>query len=693
MMTVPMMLPDPHNNEPVPEAPGSRAESLWHRCCDHIARTINAIFAPKDPVTARQAPAIIFVALLLWGSLMAFPQRPAGNTLDPSWQQALAYAAKNNLQAGVDYVFTFGPLGLFMNNIYEGHGLYFTVLYDPDIFYSQIAWEAVINLFLAGVIIAVTLRLPGTLQKTVFLVIAAVILPISKDALYLFSIVAVTLLAIRKSRRFAVTAASLLFLAVVALMKFTFFTLACVSVLAIFVAIYRVRSWKVGIAVIVAYAVFLALAWIAAGQALLNLPQYVRGSLEITRGYSEAMAIEGSWWQVVLAVCILALAAGQAVISCLVRPLELARFAAAAVVLAALAMAWKAGFVRQDLHAFIFFVFAAGVAFLISAAASRRGLRRSLAMMMWGQVLAATLGIFASGRIMGYGPSNFIGIWNARLVGNVKTLLSPSTTRNELDRRLRAMQREFDLPRIKAAVGSATVDLFSYEQGVLFLNDLTWHPRPVFQSYSAYTPALLAANAAFFDGDDAPRFVIFKLEPIDNHFPAMEDAGAMKVILRDYAPLFAEGGFLLFEKRPSKAPAEKDKVLLERQVGFGEQVDISALDGKCLLLGLGIDYSTSGKLRTFLYKAPPVFLDARTADGHTYRFRIIPAIARSGFIICPFFRGQEDLLAWYSGGQLPRIVSFAVVLRPRDRRYFTSRVTVTLTSCGEHRATDYRRDP
>ncbi|MCD6404803.1 MAG: hypothetical protein J7M19_03145 [Planctomycetes bacterium] len=684
-----------HNDASAPEPGVSRAESLWHRCCDRIARAVNAIFAPKEPVTARWAPGVLFVALVLWGSLMAFPERPAGNTLDPSWQQALAHAAKNNLQAGVDYIFTFGPLGRFMDNIYEGHGFYFTVLYDPDIFYSQIAWEVVINLFLAGVLIAVTLRLPGALQKAVFLLVAAVILPVSKDALYLFSIVAVTLPAIRESRRFTVTAAALLFLAVVALMKFTFFTLACIAVLAVFVWMCKRRSWKAGIAVIAAYAVFLALAWIAAGQALWNLPQYVRGSLEITRGYSEAMALEGSSWQVILAVCILALAAGQAVISCLVRPLELGRFAAAAVVAAAFAVAWKTGFVRQDLHAFIFFVFAAGAAFLIAGPVSGRRLRRTVGVMMWVQVLAATLGIFSSGRIMGYGPSNFIGIWNARVVGNVKTLLSPAATRNELDRRLREMQREFDLPRIRAAVGNTTIDLFSYEQGVVFLNGLTWHPRPVFQSYSAYTPALLAANAAFFEGDDAPRFVIFKLEPIDERFPAMEDSGALKVILRDYAPLFAEGGYLLFEKCAAAGRAEGGKVLLEREVGFNEPVDISTLDGKCLLLGLDIGYSASGKMRKFFYKAPPVFLDVRTADGQTYKFRIIPAMARSGFVIRPFFRGQEDLLGWYTGADLPRIVSFAVVLRPRDRRYFRERVAVTLTStsCGENHATTYQRNP
>ncbi|MDR2058321.1 MAG: hypothetical protein LBP83_08620, partial [Dysgonamonadaceae bacterium] len=39
------------------------------------------------------------------------------------------------------------------------------------------------------------------------------------------------------------------------------------------------------------------------------------------------------------------------------------------------------------------------------------------------------------------------------------------------------------------------VDVFPYDIALLYAYDLNWSPRPVFQSYSAYTPVLDQINA------------------------------------------------------------------------------------------------------------------------------------------------------------------------------------------------------
>ena len=108
---------------------------------------------------------------------------------------------------------------------------------------------------------------------------------------------------------------------------------------------------------------------------------------------------------------------------------------------------------------------------------------------------------------------------------------------------------EFELPQVKARVGDSTIDAMSCCQGILLINDLNYRPRPVFQSYSSYTPYLLAENARFFRSDFAPKFVLFKLEAV-NGCPALEDGQALMELSRLYAPVLHEGDFILFQRLP-----------------------------------------------------------------------------------------------------------------------------------------------
>ncbi len=72
-------------------------------------------------------------------SLLSFGGPPANISLDGSWTQALSYAINHGFQAGVDYIFTYGPLGYFSANS----------AYDADLFYVFITWNIIVSLLLA----------------------------------------------------------------------------------------------------------------------------------------------------------------------------------------------------------------------------------------------------------------------------------------------------------------------------------------------------------------------------------------------------------------------------------------------------------------------------------------------------------------------------------------------------------------
>src|SRR5262249_34455668 len=128
---------------------------------------------------------------------------------------------------------------------------------------------------------------------------------------------------------------------------------------------------------------------------------------------------------------------------------------------------------------------------------------------------------------------------------NLSDILRPSEVISRFDARFEELARAYSLPRIKACVGAATVDMISYEQGLVFINQMNWRPRPVFQSYYACTPWLIAANAQFFQGPRAPEYLIFKFQTIDRRMPTLEDSGALVQVFHHYQPVLVEKGCLL----------------------------------------------------------------------------------------------------------------------------------------------------
>ena len=66
----------------------------------------------------RPWPGRAAVVVLLWLSRMILPGDIAYDELDWSWCRGLGYAVAHGWQAGVDTVFTFGPLGFFATGVY-----------------------------------------------------------------------------------------------------------------------------------------------------------------------------------------------------------------------------------------------------------------------------------------------------------------------------------------------------------------------------------------------------------------------------------------------------------------------------------------------------------------------------------------------------------------------------------------------
>jgi hypothetical protein len=71
---------------------------------------------------------------------------------------------------------------------------------------------------------------------------------------------------------------------------------------------------------------------------------------------------------------------------------------------------------------------------------------------------------------------------------------------------------------------SGSVDVYPLSQTVALAPSLTCRPRPIFQSYSAYTPKLAEMNAAYLRSNRAADHILFDVWTIDGRFAAQDDS-------------------------------------------------------------------------------------------------------------------------------------------------------------------------
>jgi hypothetical protein len=192
---------------------------------------------------------------------------------------------------------------------------------------------------------------------------------------------------------------------------------------------------------------------------------------------------------------------------------------------------------------------------------------------------------------------------------------------------------------------------------------------------------LAEANSRFFAGARAPQFVLFQMQPVDQRPPTLEDSQALLEVLHRYVPVLVEKGYLLLERSENNAhkPAPLARRFLRRQlIRIGEEVALDPAQEHPQLLSLEISYSRKGKLRKTLYKAPLLFLRVRTDYGGALTYRLIPGMARSGFLISPTMETVRDLMEMYGTSAGKRAVSFSVLTDAAGMGCYQDNIVMTL---------------
>jgi hypothetical protein len=385
-----------------------------------------------------------------------------------------------------------------------------------------------------------------------------------------------------------------------------------------------------------AFGLSLPLLWLAAGQDLGLLPTFVARQADIVSGYSEAMATDilaADWALPAAAAAIAALLAAVVAFTWGTRP---GRRAAAVGLVAFFCFAsFKQGFVRQgygNTPEFFVLAGAVGVAVATRAAGSWRILGQAIALGLIGLALFVMPGS---------------SLWHSlqasphlsALREGTRALTDPGY-RDELAAEARAsMRATYRLdPRIVAALGQRSVQIDPWEIGIAWAYDLNWHPLPVAQTYSAYTPGLDEMNSRALEGAHAPATILRYRggEPglgsgsIDGRFPGWESPEAMRTMLCEYRATITTARFQLLERSGGRCGYVRR--LGAVRADTGTPIDVPAPPNPETMVFariMGVQVDGWEALRNGLYRARErtVQLD----EGP--RWRLVPATAADGLIL------------------------------------------------------------
>lgn len=399
--------------------------------------------------------------------------------------------------------------------------------------------------------------------------------------------------------------------------------------------------------------------WIAAGQSPATLPRYIISMTRLASGYADAMAIDGGSAEIALFL----IACIPVFISILINTTisTTPKVFLSCTFFVFLFISFKAGFVRHDSHALI-----AGVAILFAALL--------LPSIPDAPILVPTITVaflswaYIDSRYIGTSPHtlgmNITSLYSSAWSGIHGRIANKQWPRSEFDAAVAALKKEAAFPSLRG-----TADIYSFAQSYLIASGNPWSPRPVFQSYAAYSPALAEANREHLLGVRAPDNVIFRVEPIDRRLPSIEDGISWPVLMSHYQPTTLASDFLFLAKRGATNTTAEPMEPQRSVHKFGEIVPVPE-SREPVFAAIEIRPTILGRAASFVFKSSQLQITLELKDGAKRQYRLIAGMAESGFVISPLVESTTEFAMLFGKREYLRSkVVKSIVIEPSGVHY------------------------
>lgn len=583
----------------------------------------------------RQICWLLACALLAIACISSFvplvPTLPL-DSLDPSWVLGMSYGVERGLRIGTDLIFTFGPL----SNIYTGA---YSELYGFVYLTFSIYIAFVIFLGIYGIFVNQKRFISTALSALVIMTLGA-----SRDAFFMLipiltslCLIAGALSSDKISRgRLLLVSLCIPALGLLPLIKLSLSVL-CAFCLFINIAFTLYKKYYLWAALYFVLPVSsLCAAWVFCGQNLSDIPAYVTNAKPIISGYAEAMAVQNTFLTPLLFLAGCAVLGMGILLSSFAN--KYLRLIVLIIVAAYLFIAFKAGFVRDDGHAIM-----SGIALLMISLISRsfipslKGLGAICASCLVGMTVIGVNTHLVPASIAGDAYRKVLNSYSGIKI----RILFPDRYTADVKNRMAQINSTSGFPKLEGST-----DVYSFGQAALISSGAEWKPRPILQSYSAYTPGLIEKNAKHLQGPEGAKNIVFAVEPIDGRLPSLEDGASWPILYSQYTLSGFSGKYAVL-KRNNDVPVTP-LLIGGRVVKLGERFAIPEFDGQTYMTA-EINPSFSGRLRAALYKPRQLWVRLVLSNGQTRDRRIISGMTKTKFLISPLVENTSEFAYLFGG--------------------------------------------
>ncbi len=396
-----------------------------------------------------------------------------------------------------------------------------------------------------------------------------------------------------------------------------------VALTVVFVGTLAERRGRCAVVAAAGFAVAFLGGWIATGQDLAALPDYVKNGFQISSGYAPAMGINDGMlsWEgtaAVVSFCLGMWAALHATAGASARQ----RTGVVLMWVVTCFFAFKEGFVRHDSwHGDYFFQVALGGFFAFSWRATHR---------LAALACVAALLTFALAGVSASLTSRLHVVSNAHLaVRDALYLVIPSRRAALLTVGREEIQRLEPIdPQSLALLRGQTVAPYPIELSLAWAYGLRFDPIPVLQSYSAYTSALDGVDARFLESSAAPQRILLQAwSGIDNRVPSFDQGLTNRTMLCRYRLMRLAPPLAVLGRAPSRCTGQT--LLQTIHADWGTQVPVPPppdTDSLVFVRIDGVDIGGLEQIRSLLFKPKERFVELNGASF----YRLVPGTAADG---------------------------------------------------------------
>jgi hypothetical protein len=418
--------------------------------------------------------------------------------------------------------------------------------------------------------------------------------------------------------------------------------------------------------------------WVIAGESLANLPGFLRGTVLLTSGYTEAMASTETILPAIIAngVLITVLAASAAVLVLVSRATQLttaSKWALGLLCALFLLVAFKHNVIKSDnipgafssLSLFIliigflcmdrYLVWLLCVVVVLTTLVSVRldsvlinevHDKFGVGVTWGGSRRADVLNFCLKNAAQSYSRMTYKTTWNTYHMAwdGLRLRLHDG---NELGVRYEEAKANIRQGApVPALMGS--VDIYTYDLSALLASNNEWNPRPIMLSYNAMTPVLAGLNEQHLRGPNAPDWVLFDLMTMGGHLPSLDDGVSWPALLDNYTFISFDGRFALLRKDKVIHASGNYEDVLKGSFKAGETVRLPETDG-LLFAEVDLKPTLLGSLQTAVFRPPQLHIVLALENGENRRYRVISNEMVTGFFVSPLVSNTSDFVTLIEG--------------------------------------------